>query len=172
MSTRLFYSGPPLRALHEEYAKKGRIDSHAAVQASYEAVIAAPAGEVWAILSDPEHWGQALPAIHAVSLASGVQADAPFTWKNGSATMKSKFAVVRPGAELTWTGTSMGFKAIHQHLLRDTSDRDTLLQVNESMAGPFLTLFFPAAKLQASLSAWVDAIKRTAEERQNRAAAR
>jgi hypothetical protein len=166
MSIKLFYSGPSLRTLHEDYAKKGRIDSRAAVQASYEALIDAPVAEVWAILADPANWGHALPAIHAVHLTSGVTADAPFTWKNGNATMKSRFAVVRPLAELTWSGTSMGFKAIHQHILREASGGATLLQAKESMSGPLLTLFFPAAKLQAALSAWVDGIKRAAEDRQ------
>jgi hypothetical protein len=45
--TRLFYAGPPLRVLHEEYAKNGRIDQDAPVTAACEAEIRAlGAGEV------------------------------------------------------------------------------------------------------------------------------
>jgi hypothetical protein len=169
MSARLFYSGPSLKTLHEDYAKKGRIDDHGSIRTSYETVIEATVGEVWDILGDPQHWALALPAIHAVHLTSGVQDDAPFTWKNGSASMTSRFAVVRPGQELTWTGSSMGFKAIHQHLLTEIDGGRVRLRVNESMSGPLLPLFFSTGKLHAALSAWIDGIKQAAEQAHNRA---
>lgn len=169
MSARLFYSGPSLKTLHEDYAKKGRIDDRGSIRASYETVIEAPIDEVWGILSDPQHWDRALPAIRAVHLTSGVQPDAAFTWKNGSASMTSRFAVVLPGRELTWTGAAMGFKAIHQHLLAEVDGGRTRLRANESMSGPLLPLFFPPGKLQAALAAWIDGIKRTAEQPRSRA---
>ena len=170
MTAKLLYFGPPLQVLHEEYAKHSRIDDRAAVRVSCQASIAAPPAEVWEILGNPENWSQADAAIHDVRLDSGVQADATFSWRNGSASMKSRFAVVRPVIVLTWTGTSMGYKAIHQHLLRETGDSHTLLRANESMAGPLLPLIYPAAKLRAALKVWIDGIKRVAEERHNRAA--
>jgi hypothetical protein len=164
MSARLFYSGPSLKTLHEDYAKKGRIDDRGSIRTSYETVIEATVDEVWAILGDPQRWDQALPAIHAVHLTSGVQDDAPFTWKNGSASMTSRFAVVRPGQELTWTGSSMGFKAVHQHLLADLGGGRTRLRVNESMSGPLLPVFLSTGKLHAALVTWIDGIKRVAEQ--------
>jgi hypothetical protein len=164
MSSKLFYSGPSLTTLHEEYAKKGRIDDRGSIRTSYETIIEAPVDDVWDILGDPHRWDQALPAIHAVRLTSGVHADAAFAWKNGSASMKSRFAVVRPGRELTWTGSSMGFKAIHQHLLEDLGGGRTRLRVNESMSGPLLPLFLSTGKLHAALVAWIDGIRRVAEQ--------
>jgi hypothetical protein len=47
MLTRLFYSGPSIEVLHEEYAKQGRIDANAPVRASQEIRIEAPAERVW-----------------------------------------------------------------------------------------------------------------------------
>jgi hypothetical protein len=161
--SKLFHSGPSLEALHEEYAKKGRIDHRASVTAEYDVEIAASAAQVWEILARPANWHRALPAIHDVHLDSGVHADATFTWKNGSAKMKSRFAVVRPEAELTWTGTSMGFKAVHRHTLRPLDDSRTGLRIEESMSGPLLTLFFPPAKLHTAISSWAEGIKNAAE---------
>lgn len=40
--TRLFYRGPSVDALHETYAKEGRIDPHAPVQASASVEIQRP----------------------------------------------------------------------------------------------------------------------------------
>ncbi len=40
--TKLFYAGPPLQVLHEEYAKNGRIDQQAPVTTACEVNIRAP----------------------------------------------------------------------------------------------------------------------------------
>jgi hypothetical protein len=59
--TKLFYAGPPLRVLHEEYAKNGRIDHGAPVTTTYEEDIRAPRERVWALLASPlETWLTAL----------------------------------------------------------------------------------------------------------------
>jgi hypothetical protein len=42
MLNKLLYAGPPLRVLHDEYAKKGRIDDKAPVATAYEVHIKAP----------------------------------------------------------------------------------------------------------------------------------
>src|SRR6185437_2502458 len=106
--TKLFYAGPPLRVLHEEYAKKGRIDQQAPVATTYEVSIQAPRERVWQLLADPPDWQKFAPAIHDVHLNGPVASDTDFTWANGRARMKSRFAIVDPGRELTWTGASMG----------------------------------------------------------------
>jgi hypothetical protein len=47
MLTQLFYGGPSIEVVHEEYAKQGRIDANAPVRASQEVRIEAPAERVW-----------------------------------------------------------------------------------------------------------------------------
>ena len=79
--------------------------------------------------------------------------------------MKSRFAVVEPGREITWTGVSSGFKAVHRHLLDTTSDSTTRVRSEESMAGPLLVLLYSSAKLQAGLEQWLTGLKDAAERR-------
>lgn len=161
--TKLFYAGPPLRVLHEEYAKNGRVDHDAPVTTTYVMNIRAPRERVWQLLASPRDWESFDPAIHDVRLDGPVAADTAFTWANGRARMKSRFAVVDPGRELTWTGASMGFKVVHRHLLDDAAEGGTRVRCEESMAGPLLTLIYSEAKLHAALETWLTAIKAAAE---------
>jgi hypothetical protein len=92
MPAKLFYTGPSLGTLHEEYAKKSRI-------AWYPEFTVLDLGEV--------HPG------------------APMRWKLGGLTMRSTFAVVNPGRELTWTGRFLGYKAVDQHLLEPAGNGRT-----------------------------------------------
>jgi uncharacterized protein YndB with AHSA1/START domain len=168
MVKQLFYGGPSIGVLHEEYAKKGRIDEKAPITTAYEVRIEAPVERVWELLSNPPDWGTFDSDIHDVHLDSGVRADARFTWRNGKARMKSRFAVVDADREITWTGIAYGAKAVHRHVLEPTGDGGaTQLLCEESMAGPLLTLFFNSAKLQAGLEKWLSALKRAAEERRS-----
>jgi hypothetical protein len=79
--------------------------------------------------------------------------------------MKSRFAVVDPGREITWTDVSSGAKAVHRHLLEATGDGATRVRSEESMAGPLLVLVYGSAKLQAGMESWLNGLKATAERR-------
>ena len=98
-----------------------------------------------------------------MQLDAGVRPDARFTWVNGRAHLQSRFAVVDVGRELTWTGTSLGVKAVHRHVLEPRGDGTTRLFSEESMAGPLLVLFFSRAKLRAALEKWLRAIQTVAQ---------
>ena len=166
MLKQLFYSGPSIGVLHEEYAKKGRIDEMAPITTAYEVRIETPVERVWELLSAPPDWETFAPDIHDVHLDSGVKADARFTWSNGKVRMESRFAVVDAAREITWTGAVYGVKAVHRHVLEPTGDGGaTQLLCEESMAGPLPSLFFNNAKLQAGLKKWLGALKTAAEER-------
>jgi uncharacterized protein YndB with AHSA1/START domain len=165
MLKQLFYSGPSIGVLHEEYAKKGRIDEKAPITATYEVRIEAPVERVWELLSNPPDWGTFDPDIHDVHLDSGVKPDARFTWRNGKARMKSRFAVVDAEQEITWTGVAYGAKVIHRHVLEPTGGGGaTRLFCEESMVWPLLALFFDSAKLQTGLKKWLTTLKTAAEE--------
>jgi hypothetical protein len=163
MLNKLLYAGPPLRVLHDDYAKKGRIDDKAPVATAYEVNIKAPRERVWELLASPLSWGSFDPAIHDVRLNGPVTADTAFTWANGRARMKSTLAVVDPGRELSWTGASMGFKVVHRHLLSAHPGGGTRVRCEESMAGPLLTLLYSEARLRAVLGTWLGALKTAAE---------
>jgi uncharacterized protein YndB with AHSA1/START domain len=123
--TQLLYRGPSIEVLHEQYAKRERIDTRANVTAASEVEIDAPVQRVWELLGDPQAWPSFAPEVHDVHLDAPVAVDTRFTWVNGRSRMKSRFAVVDPGREITWTGVSSGFKAVHRHLLDATSDTTT-----------------------------------------------
>ena len=159
----LFYSGPSIETLHEEYAKKGRIDEEAPVKASREVHIEAPVERVWGLLSDPRGWGTWYPDIHDVRLNPRVEADARFDWANGKAHMRSRFAVVEAEREITWTGVAYGAKAVHRHVLEPTDGGATRVFSEESMAGPLLVLFYNSAKLGAEMEEWLSALNSVTE---------
>ena len=159
----LLYRGPSIEVLHQRYAKRERIDSRAPVTAAHEVEIHAPVQRVWDLLADPMAWPSFAPEVHGVHLDGPVAVDTSFTWANGRSRMKSRFAVVEPGREITWTGVSSGFKAVHRHLLEATGDGATRVRSEESMAGPLLVLFYGSAKLQAGIEAWLAGLKRAAE---------
>jgi uncharacterized protein YndB with AHSA1/START domain len=163
--TQLLYRGPSIEVLHEQYAKRERIDTRAPVSAAYEVEIDAPVQRVWGLLGDPLAWPRFAPEVHDVHLDAPVAADTRFTWANGRSRMKSRFAVVEPGREITWTGVSSGFKAVHRHLLEATGPGSTRVRSEESMAGPLLPLVYGSAKLQAGLETWLDGLKAAVERR-------
>lgn len=161
----MLYRGPALEVLHEQYAKRGRIDEQAPVTAVGSVDIAAPPQRVWQILTAAADWPTVVPAITDVRLPGGVAVNAPFTWRNGRARISSRFAVVDPARELTWTGVSSGAKAVHRHVLHPLAGQATRLDSEESMAGPLLTMFYDSTKLAQALTEWLKAIT-TAAERQ------
>jgi hypothetical protein len=163
--TALFTTGPSIERLHEQYAKRRRIDDRAPVRAVHEVEIAAPIRRVWDLLSDPRGWPDIDPGIHDVHLDSDVLTDASFLWSNGRVRLRSRFAVLDPDREITWTGTAPGAKAVHRHLLEPIAGYGTRLRSEESMSGPLLAVLFPSRKLHAALVRWLDAVKATAEQR-------
>jgi hypothetical protein len=79
--------------------------------------------------------------------------------------MRSTFAVVNPGRELTWTGRFLGYKAVDQHLLEPAGNGRTTVTMRESLAGPLLPLFYRPSQLQAGHQRWLTALKTTLERR-------
>lgn len=162
---RLFYGGPTIGVLHEEYAKKGCIDEEAPVKASGGVRIEAPVERVWELLIDLPGWEAWAPDVHGVRLGSAVAADAAFSWAIGRTRIESRFAVVKPGRELTWTGAALWTRAVDRHVLEPTGDGATLHYIEESLAGVLVPLFFGSAKLKAQHERWPAALKSAAEGR-------
>ncbi len=162
----LFYVGPSLRVLHEDYAKRHFIDARAPLQGRREVIVNAPAARVWRLLSDVKAWDKNLePGVHDVHVEQGVVVDAPFTRTNKGARMKARFAVVDQERELCWSGSVFGgAKAVHRYVLEPVSGRATRVTVEESMAGPVLALaFFTNAKLDALLKNCLATLKAASE---------
>jgi len=159
----LLYTGPSLQTLQVDYAKRGRIDTSAAIQSHAEILVHAPVARVWQIIADAPNWPAWMPGVSTVRLDSTVTPDATFTWKSGSSTIRSTFAVVDAEKELTWTGISSGAKAVDRHTLQ-ADDGSTRVYTEESIAGPFVTLFFNSQKLLTTQRAYLTALKQFAEK--------
>jgi hypothetical protein len=160
---KLFYSGPARQQLHDQYAKQRRIDENAPVVSASELRIEAPVERVWQIIADPSGWPSVLEGRRAIRLDGGVTADADFIWGMGRTVIKSRFAVVDPHRELTWTGVAMGVKAIDRQVLTPTADGATVLRLEESMAAPLIGLVFNSRKLRAQHEQWLHAVRVAAE---------
>ena len=87
---------------------------------------------------------------------------ARFTWRNGLTRLTSRFAVVDQERELTWTGSAMGVKVVHRHVLFVAGPDRTRLVTEESMAGVLAVLFFSSPKLETALDRWLGAISSAA----------
>jgi hypothetical protein len=164
MLRELFYVGPSLATLHEEYAKQGRIDPASPVRSSSSLVVDAAAEQVWEAISDLRSWPVWHPEIQVLDLA-GVTPDARFTWKLGGAKIRATFALVEPERELTWTGLSYGFKAVDRHVLEPVDGGRTRVTIEESMAGPLLPLLYGPARLRRGHEKWLGALRAYVEGR-------
>ncbi len=164
MPAKLLYSGPSLGTLHEEYAKKSRIDEQAPLISVASIAIDAPRSAVWAVISDVAGWPAWYPEFTVLELGE-VRPDTPVRWKLGGLTMRSTFAVVNPDHELTWTGRFLSYKAVDQHLLEPAGNGRTTITMRESLAGPLLSLLYRPSQLQAGHQRWLTALKTALEQR-------
>ncbi|MFF9167647.1 SRPBCC family protein [Streptomyces sp. NPDC014776] len=145
---KLFYKGPSLTELHEEYAKRGRLDEEAPVKSINSVTIDAPVHTVWQLISDMHNW-PAWRSDARVTELERMEPDANFRWTVRGTSIKSTFAVISPEEELTWTGVAMGcMKAIDRMRLAPTARGGTLATIEESLSGPLLTLFYSDKKLR------------------------
>ncbi len=163
MATKPLCTRPSLSTLHEEYAKKSRIDEEAPVTSTASILIGAPPSRVWAVVADVARWPSWHAPVTVLSLGE-VRPDAVMRWKLGGTTIRSTFAVVAPERELTWTGRVLGYKAVDQHLVEPAGDGHTEVTIRESLAGPLLPLLFSQARLHAQHQRWLTDLKTRVEQ--------
>ncbi len=160
------YRGPSLATLHEDYAKKGRIDDRAPIRGRRAVTIDAPVDVVWNTLTDLPRWNEILePETKNVSAADGIVPDAPFSRTIRRASITAIFAVVEENRELAWTGSSFGANVVHRFQLERSGKSTTRVLVEESMAGRLLGMFLDAEKLATTLETSLRGLKRAAESR-------
>jgi carbon monoxide dehydrogenase subunit G len=159
----LFYSGPGLDVLKEQYAKRGRLDREAPIVTARETLVDAPVAQVWKLISDPAGWPAFDPAVSDVHVEGPVSPDVEFTRRVGRTRIRAVFAVVEPEREITWVGRASGSKVVHRNLLRQAPGGGTTVVSEESMAGFLLTLFYDTAKLDRVLDGWLGGLKAASE---------
>ena len=156
--------GPSLAKLHAT-ARGGVMPAPApALHTTRSAVIAAPPGAVWVLLTDLPHWSTWHPAIRSAVPSAPLAVDVPFVWDQEGTLVHSRVAVMDSARTLAWTGSVSVASAVHFWRLRAT-DGGTRVDVEESMWGPGLRLFYPQSKLDANVEAWLGDLKKEAERR-------
>lgn len=161
--SKMFYAGPPLSKLHEQYAKQSTIDANAGSVARSSVDINADAATVWRILFDMANWPSFNPLVSNVRITNGVAVDSQGSFKLNGFPVKFTFAVVEPERELTWTGTSLWTRAVDQLVIEPLSQTTTRLHLNESLAGAFVPLMSPSEQLHKQHQASLAHFKRAAE---------
>ncbi|MDX3094710.1 SRPBCC family protein [Streptomyces sp. ME01-24h] len=158
-----FHTGPPLRELHERYAKKGRLDERAPVRSRSSITVDAPVAVVWRHVSDLSAWHTWRSDARVVEFGA-LEPDARFRWKLRGTAITSTFAVVAPERELSWTGVAMGWmRAVDRIRMSPTDDNRTAVTMEESLSGPLLTLFYDSARLRKGHEAILRMLKTAAE---------
>lgn len=159
---RLLYRGPPIESLHEELAKRGLIDRAAPLVSASTLEIDAPAERVWDVLVAVSAWPTWAAWID-VSEVEAVRPDAMFRWSLNRIPIRSRFAVVEPNRELSWTGTFLGFRAIDRNVLDAIDAHRTRVTLEESLAGLFLPLLYRPRQLRSNHERWLAGLQRAVE---------
>ncbi|WP_169949704.1 SRPBCC family protein [Microbispora sp. H11081] len=158
----LLYSGPSLAVLHEEYAARGRVDPAAQVVSSSHLVVDVAVDRVWEVMADLRTWPSWASGIRITELGA-VRPGASFRWRLNGMPLRSRFAVIEPLRELTWTGVFLGlYRAVDRHVLEPLEDGRTRITVEESLAGPLLPLFYREHMLRANHERWLANLARAA----------
>ncbi|WP_062348042.1 SRPBCC family protein [Herbidospora yilanensis] len=139
-------------------------EAHAPVRNTSSIEIDVPPAEVWALLSDLRGWRRWWPE-HRVLELGEITPGERYRWRLGGVRIRSRFAVVTEGRELTWSGVALGvYKAVDRNVVEPLPGGRTRLTISESLAGPLAGLLYPAAKLRAGHERFLSAIKKEAEK--------
>ena len=89
------------------------IDRSAPATASGQIDINADPQTVFAVISAIGDWPKWNPDVRSAHLEGPLEPGTVFRWKAGPSSLVSTIEVVDPPREITWTGKTMGIKAIH-----------------------------------------------------------
>jgi uncharacterized protein YndB with AHSA1/START domain len=115
------------------------INRRAPAIASGEVEIAASPEVVWDVISNIEGWPSWNPDVKTSLLEGPLGVGSVFRWKAGGASLTSTLRAVDPPRELSWSGRTMGIRAIHTFRF-ERSDGGTLARSEESWEGLVPTL--------------------------------
>ncbi|WP_396452125.1 SRPBCC family protein [Actinomadura sp.] len=148
---------PDLATLHDEYALRGRIDEAAPVTNTSSTWIDAPPARVWAVLADLRGWEAWAPGFRLRAL-DAVEPGREFRWSQNGTPLRSRFAVVDPERELSWTGSFLGFYRAVDRMVLAPERGGTRVTLQESLDGPLVRLIYGPDKLRAGHEARLAAL--------------
>jgi uncharacterized protein YndB with AHSA1/START domain len=142
------------------------INRSAPAVASGELDIAASREVVWDVISDIGAWPSWNPDVRTSRLEGPLAIGSVFRWKAGGAWLTSTLRVVDPPRELSWSGRTMGIRAIHTFRF-EPSDGGTLARSEESWEGlvPALLRGYSRRMLDRGIRSVLRLLKDEAERR-------
>jgi len=131
-----------------------------------EALIEAPIGTVWGILSDLERWPTWNKGVSKIKVNGPIQAGTSFEWAGNGSKIVSRLEVVDPPHRIAWSGKTLGIRATHVWELTKKGT-GTLVHTEESFEGPVARLFrgFARKTLAKALAQGITSLKTEAESR-------
>ena len=142
------------------------IDRSAPVLARSVIQIASDPETVWATLTDLSGWPRWKPAIRSMRFDGRLEPGARFTWKAGRTTIRSTLREIDPPSAITWTGSTLGIRAVDTYRLLLCDGRTEVVQ-EESWSGllPRLARSRLRSTLRSSLDEGLQSLKAEAERR-------
>jgi uncharacterized protein YndB with AHSA1/START domain len=142
------------------------IDRGAPATAEGELQIAADPETVFSVIAAIEQWPSWNPGVRSVDLAGPVAPGTVFRWKAGPSTLTSTLQVVDRPREITWTGTTMGIRAVHAFRF-EPLDGGTSARSEESWDGlvPRLLKGYSRRTLATGIGKVLAALRTEAERR-------
>ena len=138
--------------------------SAAAAQAEARIHIQASAARVWALLTDVQAWPRWNAAVTSVAPAQPAAVGHSFHWRSQGFAVQSTFAEVQAPTRLAWAGRALGTRAWHLWEIESVAD-GVVVRTCERFDG-WLPRLMPKSmqrKLEATLPAWLHALKSEAE---------
>ncbi len=140
------------------------VTNDAPVFVRLEGRIDADVETVWRFISDIENWPDWNPNIRSAELDGDFVQGTRFYWKSGPAAIESVLMQIDPPRVITWSGSTMGIKAVHTWMF-ERSGNSTIAVTEESWDGLIARLFrWPSKRvLQKSLTKGMRYLKARSE---------
>lgn len=140
------------------------VDRDAPVVVELTTLIDAPLDVVWGLHADIDGWPTWQKDVAQARLSGPIAPGTSFTWETHGLSIVSTIEEVVPQQRIVWGGPSQGIVGVHVWTFDQTPD-GVSVRTTESWAGPPIAADPDGmrAALIASLSAWLVALKDTAE---------
>ncbi|WP_055489077.1 SRPBCC family protein [Streptomyces sp. TP-A0356] len=142
------------------------IDETAPVIVRLSTVIDAPLETVWALHADVDSWADWNADVDQAKLDGPLLPGNSFHWKTHGLDITSTVREVVPGERIVWGGPANGIEGVHVWTFARTTDGKVTVHTEESWSGAPVDAAADelGQALNASLTAWLAALKSRAEQ--------
>ena len=142
------------------------INEDAPVITRDEILIEAPIETIWEIQTNIADWPSWQPDVDAAQTEGPLDVGSVFRWQTAGLDITSTVEEIDAPRRIGWGGPAQGIVAVHVWTL-EPQDEGVLVHTEESWEGDPVTAQVETLQgaLDASLRAWLENLKRTAEER-------